>query len=316
MNTSDQAAQDNNMTLDCAPLSVYFLDVPRDNHFDTFLLAMIVINAVMAVVASCSNAVVIYTISRTPSLQTPSNILILGLAISDLSVGIFSQPSFCLFRFYELRRNLDLYCSFGKMYMYITLPLAAISFLTLTAITADRFLAVHLHLRYQDIITTKRVGITLGFIWILGSLFAVYSAMFFKILAVVISSCCFFAFLLFLDVYFIFRVCLVIRRHSLQIQSQQSAQQPINMVRFRKSAMVMVFVIGAFILCYVPYVIFTIMLGVVDEPSYGLRIGFNISETLVMSNGILNPIIYCWRIEDIRTAAVLLMRKMLRQREN
>ena len=304
-----------NLTTNCGTYEAYFVDVPRDIHFDNFLLAMIVTNAVMAAVASCSNAVVIYTISRTPSLQTPSNILILSLAISDFGIAVISQISYCLFKFSELSRFVYLFCSTGKAYLYSTASLAAISFLTLTAITADRFLAVHLHLRYQDIITTKRVGIALGFIWILGVWFAFYSIKFFSMI-VIICDCCLFATLLFLNIYFIVRVSLVIRRHSLQIQSQQSAQQPINMVRFRKSVILMFLVIGAFILCYVPYVATNIIHYMLDKLSSGIRIGFTISETLIMLNGILNPIIYCWRIEDIRTAAVLLLRKMWRSSEN
>ena len=83
-----------------------------------------------------------------------------------------------------------------------------------------------------------------------------------------------------------------------------------NMVRFRKSVTVMFLVIGAFILCYVPYAASSIILSVFGNVSNGIGIGFTISETLIMMNGVLNPIIYCWRIEDIRTAALLLLRKM------
>ena len=103
-----------NVTTNCGTYEAYFVDVPRDIHFDNFLLAMIVTNAVMAAVASCSNAVVIYTISRTPSLQTPSNILILGLAISDFGVAVILQTTYCLFKFSEFSRSVYLFVLQGK----------------------------------------------------------------------------------------------------------------------------------------------------------------------------------------------------------
>jgi hypothetical protein len=193
----------------------------------------------------------------------------------------------------------------------------AISILTLTAITADRFLAVNLHLRYQEVVTTKRVIIALGFIVAFGSCFSICSGIFYDKMGVIVFNACCVATLLLLNVYFIFRVWLVIRRHSKQIESQQSVQQTINMPRFRKSVKIVFYVIGAFVFCYVPFNACRLVVAKHDRRlSYAMRYGFIISETLVMFNGVLNPIIYCWRIEGIRNAAVLLLRKICRQNVN
>ena len=59
-----------NYSWHCLPV-VDFLHLSSTFNYSEFLLAMIVTNAIMAAVASCSNAVVVYTISRTPSLQLP-----------------------------------------------------------------------------------------------------------------------------------------------------------------------------------------------------------------------------------------------------
>jgi hypothetical protein len=72
-------------------------------------------------------------------------------------------------------------------------------------------------------------------------------------------------------------------------------------------------VIGTFVLCYIPYCALRLAIGVEHGHSYAMRSVFIISETFVMMNGVLNPIIYCWRIEGIRNAAILLLRQLWRQ---
>jgi hypothetical protein len=142
-----------------------FLDESRSQHYDIFLFAVIVINALAAFFAICCNFVVVYIISKTPSLQTPSNILILGLAISDFIVGILSQPFFCLAKYFYVARDIDLFCTTVKVYDSSVNSLGTVSFLTLSAITADRYLAVYLHLRYLELVTVRRYGIVLVCIW-------------------------------------------------------------------------------------------------------------------------------------------------------
>jgi hypothetical protein len=123
---------------------------PLGHHYSNFTLSMIVINALMAFMATSLNVLIILTFVKTASLrETPSNLLILGLAISDLSVGVFAQPFFCIVKFAELTGNPDLKQATVNIFQYISYILSAASLFTLTAITVDRFLAVRLHLRYQ-----------------------------------------------------------------------------------------------------------------------------------------------------------------------
>ena len=49
---------------------------------------------------------------------------------------------------------------------------AVSSFLSVTALSVDRFLAVHIHLRYQKFLTHKRVIAAAITIWVLSALIA------------------------------------------------------------------------------------------------------------------------------------------------
>ncbi|XP_031565777.1 melanocortin receptor 5-like [Actinia tenebrosa] len=294
----------------CPPLDTNSLDISRSLYSNDFVMTFIIINAVLAFISSCNNFVIICTIARTASIQVPSNILVLGLAISDFGVGVLAQPAYSIFKFFEIKRSVSLYCTFGLVYFYSIWTLATVSFFTLTAITVDRFLAVHLHLRYHELVTIRRYGILLGCIWVIGPVVCIcrmqlYYISFFRVILFLSL-----VFLITLNLYFLVKIFQVIRRHSLQIQAQQqSVQQSIDMPRYKKSVNTMYFVISAFLVCYVPYA------GTMIVHSDNVKITQNklmlvvVTETLFMLNGVLNPIIYFWRIQEIRHSAFQLFRK-------
>ena len=63
--------------------------------------------------------------------------------------------------------NLDVLCPLTFTFCYAILHLLAIaSFFNVTAIAVDRLLAVSLHLRYDELVTSRRVTIALVAIWL------------------------------------------------------------------------------------------------------------------------------------------------------
>ena len=289
----------------CMEKDTYFVDVPHNYHI--FLLIFSIINAVVAVTATLSNGVVIYTILKTPSLRTPSNILILGLAVSDLCASIITQPCYCLSIIFEYIGERSHFCTAGIVFESSGWMLTSISLLTLTAVTADRFLAIHLHLRYLEHVTAKRCGIVLVFLWTIGVSISICKLMFFSRIIVFLGVVVF-VFLIFMNVFFILKISQVIHRHSVQIQAQQqSTQQSIDMPRYKKSVNTMYYVIGAFVVSYLPIGAAFGSFAVVQQMTVEVRGLFKVANTLVMCNGVLNPIIYCWRIDDIRRAALRLL---------
>lgn len=141
----------------------------RSNAYDDFLLTFIIFNCGISIFATFSNITVIYAIWRTPLIQTPSNILILGLSIADLGVGLVTQPAFYLRGIFKLQNQFELFCAAAIVYDKSIWIFPAMSFLNLTAIIVDRFLAVHLHLRYQQLVTVRRCCITLVFVVVISS---------------------------------------------------------------------------------------------------------------------------------------------------
>ena len=44
------------------------------------------------------------------------------------------------------------------------------SFANVTLLSVDRFLALHLHMRYKELITVKRIVLLLAVVWVTGAI--------------------------------------------------------------------------------------------------------------------------------------------------
>ena len=106
------------------------------------------------------NIMTIYSIHKTSAMAKTLKILLLSLAFSDVAVGLFSQPIYTFF----LVKWLHLEHINCNTYQVLNIPVflfLTASFLGVVAVGVDRFLAVHLHLRYQELVTRKRVVVVL-----------------------------------------------------------------------------------------------------------------------------------------------------------
>ena len=273
---------------------------------DTILIINCLLNAALMPVAILGNALVLIAIIRTPSIRSTSMLMLCSLAVSDLLVGIMVQPFYIA---HHLTKGTLLYLLEGT----IGHSVCGVSFLTITAITVDRFIALHYHLRYATLVTKSRVKHTLALIWLfsfalLGFYFwnrRVYRALLGVIIAIcfIVSTFCY------------IRIYQILRHHLAEIRSQQRAVQSSNArsqhaytERFEKSVLsTFVFYIALFI-CYFPMYIFLILRGPL---SMDWHQEWNFSATLVFSNSAINPFLYCWRLRELRQAVDRTARQML-----
>ena len=99
----------------------------------------------------------------------------------------------------------------------------------------------------------------------------------------------------------IYRIC---RRHRIQIQNQiqvQHVPEAFDMKRYRKSLMTMIVLLILIILCYFPYIVLRIAVNYIDWPASFRRFVMRCSLFLIYQNSSLKPLVYCWRIEAIRS---------------
>ncbi len=135
-------------------------------------IACCVFNNFLCYTAITLNIVTIHTLKKMSTLPKHLKTLLLSLAVSDVGVGLLSQPLYTLHLINRLQEE-NLSCYFYMAFDIIMISLFAIaSFLGVVALSVDRFLAIHLHLRYQELVTHKRVVAVVILIWVLSAFFA------------------------------------------------------------------------------------------------------------------------------------------------
>ena len=266
-------------------------------HFDQRLYytmaVSIAVNALLSFTALVGNVAILITLWKTPSLHSPANILLASLAVSDLAVGLLAQP---LFLTAIIKRNPTL----GVIFITVTMFLCSASFYTTTAIGVDRLLALQLHLRYEVVVTPFRVAGIVTFIWVFSALYSgawlLISRLFYFALSPTALAFLVVNFCVYLKIY------LIVRRHQLQIAHQEQQHQGHIFWRLKKSAVNTFLIYIVLLVCYTPYSSVTIF--IYNEGGYSPSFA-NVSVitgTIMCLNSSLNPMLYSWRVREIRTA--------------
>ena len=182
------------------------------------------------------------------------------------------------------------------------------------ALSGDRFLALHLHLRYQELVTHKRVVAVAISIWVYSALSSLIYLSISPKTTYIVSAILGVVYFLFSAMLY-FKIYFAVRRHRNQIQAlqvQQVAQngQIANAARLRKSAVGVFYVYLVFLLCYLPeFCCFVVV--VISDLSTGVKVFYHFSMTFIFLNSTLNPVIYCWKMRHIRQAVLDILRNVL-----
>lgn len=264
------------------------------------VIAICAVNAPFGLAAFLGNAAVLTALYKTPTLYSPTNILLASLAASDLAVGSVAQPLFMLYHLADVGDSQTFFDVTTIIFSILSYWLCSVSFASVTTVGVDRLLALELHLRYKDVVTCSRTRFLVVSIWIACGLLAGIKQwndkIFFNVLALLIFVCLFGTFFVH------FRIYRILRHHRVQIHAQELSSCVENLVameRLKKSSLNIFYVYCLFLVCYAPYLCSVISLFIIGER---LSVLFNITVTIVYVNSTLNPLLYCWRIRDIRKA--------------
>ena len=265
--------------------------------FETEVIANCILNAPVMLLSIIGNALVLVAILRTPSIRSPSVILLCNLAVSDLLVGLVVEPAYIA---EQIVRTVTVPQKAVKTMGFAG---CSVSLWTITAITVDRFLALHYHLQYPNLMTTSRAIYTIITIWCIITLFS-FSILWSLSVYYFFATFCITICLLVCLVCFI-KIYRIVRRHQLQIQVQQQAvensidthEQQIR--QSNRSAKNIFIYFLAMILCYSPFSIVVIISGFTGVD---LKVILTFSFTVVLMNSSINPFLYCWRMTELRSA--------------
>ena len=278
---------------------------------DWSYLTLCILNANFSYTDTILNIIAIYAIMKTSSLSRNFKTLLLSLAVSDLGVGLLAQPMFVAYLAMDATQKNETNETYDVIYTATLIPtnfFLCASLFSVTALCADRFLAISLHLRYQSLVTYKRLGAAVISIWVISALISVIRLfipknIMYVIFVVVLSTCIINVTSLNVKLY------LTLRRHINQIQVPRVAQTNLGGIvqGKRKSAMASLFVYLVFIVCYLPNICTLFIIAAISEPKIDVEHLWFYTITLSFLNSTLNPLIYCWKMKQIRTT---MMRKL------
>ncbi|XP_072252959.1 trace amine-associated receptor 13c-like [Leuresthes tenuis] len=132
-------------------------------HFETMLIYVLL--SCISVPTVILNTLVIISISHFRKLHTPTNLLLLSLAVSDFFVGILLFFLIVLIDGWFLG---DLMCT---LYQYSTYVITSASTGNMVIISIDRYVAICYPLHYTSTITQKRMKICVCVCWICSLIF-------------------------------------------------------------------------------------------------------------------------------------------------
>ena len=292
----------------CKLLLQYYPSISDDEDYSMYI-TNIAINSFLSYTAIMLNVITIYAIRKTSSLPKTLKTLLLSLAVSDVGVGLLVQPFYASFFIKWLHEN-NPGCNTHSAFYFVGHIFSSASFFGVVAVSVDRFLAIHLHLRYQELVTHKRVLVVVISIWVLSvfdsfSMFWVSRFIYSLIIAIIgIIG-------LILTTMVNIRIFLAVRRHKNQIQIQHVQQ--IAQTSLINSAIGIFYVYLVFLICCLPYFV-TLAVFKINGPNVTLKKFFLFSLTLLYLNSSLNPVIYCWKMRHIRHSVINILRNMSRHR--
>ena len=266
------------------------------------------LNIFLSIIASLGNALILVALHKETSLHPPTKRLFRCLAITDLCVGVITQPLFTIFLFSSATTEVN-----QKVVFYVATLCTASSFVlclesifTSSAISVDRLLALLSGLRYRHVVTLPRIRAVITFFWLIGvSTGLIY---FWSNGIAFLISFSLIIFSLTASVFFYSTIYFKLRRHRLQVspltQGQPNRRElPLNIARYKNSVSSAIWVQVSLVTCYIPLSVVVMLVAYGQIPGRQSEIALYVSGTLVYLNSSLNPILYCWKIRPVRQAA-------------
>ena len=270
------------------------------NHF----IVLLVLNGFVAITAFLGNTLILVALHKESSLHAPSKLLFRNLATTDLYVGLIVEPLLITYLISILNERWNV-CPYVIAVSGITGHiLCGVSLLTLTAISVDRLLALLLGLRYRQVVTLKRIYCIIVVFWVLSTAGAKTLLWNKRITAwyasVGVALC------VVTSIFSYTKIFLTLRHNQIHAQGNVNQGQPsqtvqLNIARYKRTVSSALWVQVALVVCYLPFAIVEALFlqrGVTSD----IFVPWLYSANLTLLNSSLNPILYCWKIREVRQA--------------
>ena len=273
-------------------------------EYQTVIIAAV--NITLSISAFFGNILIIIVLKRASSLRPSSKLLLGCLASTDLCVGLITQPLFVAYIISPEHSTLCYYSSI--LFTRLSITLGGVSVSTLTAISVDRLLALLLGLRYRHVVTLRRVQSYVVISWFFSIVTTVTNSYDARITLSITFSATILCIVT--SIFSYTKIFLKLRNHQARVHQGHAHQgqpngggMPLNITRYRKTVSSALWIQITLVVCYLPYGIATVFVLNGLRTQF-LDLAWELTLSLFMLNSTLNPLLYCWKIKEIRQAVM------------
>ncbi|XP_073247193.1 adenosine receptor A3-like [Porites lutea] len=266
------------------------------------LIFISVLNIFLSITAFLGNTLILVALPKVSSLHLPSKVLFGSLATTDICVGVIVEPTSVVHWMYAVKQKWNICYYATAANFIISNTLCSVSLAISTAISVDRLLALSLGLRYRNFVTFRRTLVAVISIWVLsflitaGNFWDLRIRLWFYHLGICVC--------LVTSVFAYTKIFLTLRRKQIKAKNQMSQTQPsqaipLNIARYRKAVNSAMWVQVTLVVCYLPFAVVAAL-----TPQRGMPLSIYLARqytgTVVYLNSTLNPLLYCWRIREVK----------------
>ena len=267
--------------------------------------------AMLSPVAVVGNAIILATVWRRTFPRTTFYILLSRIALDDLCTGLIAQPCYATSflisstKDSKVKDNTNLAATLrtvgeASAHFFVSVPI-----LTITAMSIERWL----YMSRSSFITSRRRYFTLILMLFLPIPNVVirvlihqnfrYENIYEITMISEISFCC----IIMLFAYY--KVYKIIRHHQQQIKAsevstQRFGQKAINLEKYKRSVATMIYILLLFSVCFIPFTV-AVPVDFITRSKAGMVIE-KASIVLVFLSSSLSPVLYFWRMREIRAS--------------
>lgn len=278
------------------------LSTDDDFHYTPSLftgITVIVVDGTISIIGTLGNLLVLTVIFVQIRFSTVSNILIANLAAVDLLTASMLIPGDIYRHVCDRMGYCHVHHTFVFLHRILAQYLVTAAAMSLVVIAVERFIAIAFPFRYRSLFTRLRAKGCVALSWLTGVLvtgvfFGLKMVYVVNVLIILLMLLTFFLYT------YIFSIALKHERKIAATYAQHPDLQRSSALRMpweRKSAKTMAIVLGVYMLCWLPSVVFYSVVR--PEDWIYPRMQFWINSVYYL-NAVLNPFIYGVRSEKFR----------------
>eukprot|EP00794_Sanderia_malayensis_P011214 gene11214-12391_t len=317
-------------------LFLHELEVPDNVAIKATAIVTAILGTIVAIGAVIGNSIIIFVLIKFERLQIPSNLLLGSLCVTDLLTGLVVQPLSMIRRVNEAHNKHV--CTVRLVCAYFAFLCVVASIINVCMISIDRYFAITMPFWYQRRVSNAKYCILIVCFWLLIAGFALLpfagvltAISFFQITFALMGL----TIVMFLVAYS--RIAVIVRNHQRRIHphrhrnhhhQQQELPSDVTipveattttgnatktngvtsyMSRERKKAYTIAIIVSFALVSYLPLAVMFILRGVMGDTIELVCIADTWADFILHFNSVVNPVIYCFRSEEIRLSVKRIM---------